>query len=665
MTGHSITFKTFRILTLVIIAAGFAAFGIRPGQSEPGDGNELQLRINETVEALWNRSDGPVMRGAVDRAWLWGPSPIATSTEFYPESPSGARTLVYYDKGRLDILDAEASTANDWYAVGGLLVHEMLAGRIQLGDTFFVERTTPNIPLTGDFGQEQPVTYATLAPFTSAWQAGPADGYASGGERRVPDMTGEAVTTYLGGDGRLIPDAVADSTITFGGYDETTGHNIADIFASWNSQQPYPALYLLGHPISEPYWIGTTVEGQPATLLMQAFERRVLTYNPDNPPGWQVESTNVGDHYRSWRGLPEITDPEYMALAAGVPFGEEIVGAALAWDVDPFMLASISQAASKGDPQHFNGNGGRGLLAVNPRLHDAPSSTMHIDPAISAENGARALAFWVPNGVTDFDWRGVLANYYTYGDVDWSDPLLDHFVHTTLEIYGNLKIEHPRMEAEQASQQVWGGVLDRGAAAHYSPSYTSAWWERTQQLYARKGLIAPDYKPDPNGYYCVRPGYIPGERLRVRANGVTITCTIGDTVADHDLHNWLLVSNWSVELSWSAFTALGLQHYNWAEVDYPGQWAKRTPPIPPPPPVWTPPPPPPAPAPDPTPEPTEPATEAPVTPPASSLPAPPPAATAPVEVEQPEADPTATPEPEPEPEPEPPAEGEPTPPPTT
>ncbi|MEZ4570557.1 MAG: hypothetical protein R2849_09575 [Thermomicrobiales bacterium] len=99
-------------------------------------------------------------------------------------------------------------------------------------------------------------------------------------------------------------------------------------------------------------------------------------------------------------------------------------------------------------------------------------------------------------------------------------------------------------------------MLDRGPAAHYDPSYTTPWWERTQNLYASIGVIAPEYEPDPNGYYCVRPGYVPGEKLRLRANGVTITCTVGDMVADHDLHNWLLVSNWAVELSWSAFTAL-------------------------------------------------------------------------------------------------------------
>ena len=36
-------------------------------------------------------------------------------------------------------------------------------------------------------------------------------------------------------------------------------------------------------------------------VLVQAFERRIVTYTPDNPPGWQVEMGNVGQHYHGWR----------------------------------------------------------------------------------------------------------------------------------------------------------------------------------------------------------------------------------------------------------------------------------------------------------------------------------------------------------------------------
>ncbi len=579
MSIRHAAFQIVRLMALTAIMAGIVASGVLSGFGEEGSGDALALRINKTVESIWERSDGPVSRKQVDRAWLWGPEPVTTSTEYYPGSPSGLRTLVYYDKGRLDILNPESNTGDEWYAVGGLLVQEMLAGRVQLGDAFFVDRPAPEIPLTGDFGQVSPVTYRTLAPFTSAWQGGDV---ANAQERQAQPRAGEIVAVHLGGDGGIDPGLHAGSSVYYGSFDDTTNHNIADVFDRWVGAQPYPSLYLLGHPISEPYWVDTVVNGEGQTVLIQAFERRVLTYNPNRPVGWQVESSNAGQHYRAWRSLATVTDPEYMPLAAEIPFGEEVVGSALRWDVDPFMLAAISKVTSSGNLQDINANGGRGLLAVHPRLHDIPGLEALVDPAINADNGARALKFWMPDGVESFDWRSVLANYYTHGNVDWSSASLESFVHNVLEAYDDLRGEHPRLEAGPAASEVWGGVLATGPAAFYDPSYTTPWWERTQQLYASKGVIAASYEPDPDGYYCVRPGYVPGERLRLRANGVTITCTIGDMVADHDLHNWLLVSGWAVELSWSAFSALGLQHYNYVEVDYPGSWAKSVPPIPPP-----------------------------------------------------------------------------------
>jgi hypothetical protein len=38
------------------------------------------------------------------------------------------------------------------------------------------------------------------------------------------------------------------------------------------------------------------VGGTYKVVLVQIFERRVLTYTPDNSPGWQVEAGNVGQH---------------------------------------------------------------------------------------------------------------------------------------------------------------------------------------------------------------------------------------------------------------------------------------------------------------------------------------------------------------------------------
>ena len=42
--------------------------------------------------------------------------------------------------------------------------------------------------------------------------------------------------------------------------------------------------------------------------MMQAFQRRILTYNPANAPEWRVEMGNVGAQYYQWRygNLPAV-----------------------------------------------------------------------------------------------------------------------------------------------------------------------------------------------------------------------------------------------------------------------------------------------------------------------------------------------------------------------
>jgi hypothetical protein len=62
-----------------------------------------------------------------------------------------------------------------------------------------------------------------------------------------------------------------------------------------------PWFFASGLPISEPYWAKATIRGTVMDVLIQAYERRALTYVPTNQPGWQVEMANIGQHYFDWR----------------------------------------------------------------------------------------------------------------------------------------------------------------------------------------------------------------------------------------------------------------------------------------------------------------------------------------------------------------------------
>ena len=87
----------------------------------------------------------------------------------------------------------------------------------------------------------------------------------------------------------------------YGYYEPTLGHNIADVFWRWLGTQPVDWVYAVGYPLSEPYWTNAVIGGENVWVLVQAFERRVLTFVPTAPAAWQIEAGNVGRHYYEWR----------------------------------------------------------------------------------------------------------------------------------------------------------------------------------------------------------------------------------------------------------------------------------------------------------------------------------------------------------------------------
>ncbi|MFW6075502.1 MAG: lamin tail domain-containing protein, partial [Chloroflexota bacterium] len=72
--------------------------------------------------------------------------------------------------------------------------------------------------------------------------------------------------------------------------------------------------FATGFPVTAPYWARVAVGGSVQDVLLQCFERRCLTYTPENDPGWQVESGNVGQHYYTWRYDQLENQPEDIAF---------------------------------------------------------------------------------------------------------------------------------------------------------------------------------------------------------------------------------------------------------------------------------------------------------------------------------------------------------------
>jgi hypothetical protein len=262
--------------------------------------------MDEAFRRKWERADRPVLTGAVRRPWLWGPISFAAATEPYAQGRGGVRDVQYFDKSRMEINNAAEDASNPSYVTNGLLVVELISGRIQIGNQQFATPRPPaQVPVAGDSDSPDALTYASLAPVASL-----------NADKRATDRTGQTVTTVLNRAGQVRDDPARGGAIKLVKYEPTIGHNIPDVF--WAFMNASGQIYDgrtrelsegkildwvtdLGLPITEPYWTSVKIGGAQKWVLVQAFQRRVLTYVADNPPGWQVEMGNVGRHYFDWR----------------------------------------------------------------------------------------------------------------------------------------------------------------------------------------------------------------------------------------------------------------------------------------------------------------------------------------------------------------------------
>jgi hypothetical protein len=254
-------------------------------------------------QGLWERQDLAVSEHVTDRSWTWGPAPIGEPTqEAYTEGFNGKRVVLYYDKSRMEINDPAADASSHWYVTNGLLPIEMMTGRQQNGLASFEQRAPARISAIGDAGQYP--TYADLVHL-----------YQNPGEVNLGDL-GKPATGFLNLDGSItgFNDFAADPATTL--VRGENNHGVAKVFVDFMNQkglvydtntgqyvygQVYDPLFVFGLPVTGAYWVKSKVGGVERPILFQVFERRVLTYNPANPPEFRVEMGNVGMHYREWR----------------------------------------------------------------------------------------------------------------------------------------------------------------------------------------------------------------------------------------------------------------------------------------------------------------------------------------------------------------------------
>lgn len=284
------------MLALALLAGAHSA------QAAPWSANRTQF-ANDFFARQWEQADGPVARGQTSRSWTWGPGPWFDYNEFYLQARDGLRQVQYFDKARMELVPGTSIPRTR--VTNGLLPVEMISGRIKLGDGIGddqnEQRESPDIPVAGDprFTNPNAPTYATFRNLATI-----DNGYRN--DRQI----GLRARWQLNKDGSQLSreDLAALPGSEFVRYEDVTGHNVARVFNDFINNGPVDGLSAFGYPITDPWWVRARVGGVEKDILVQIFERRVLTYTPVNPAAFQVEMGNVGQHYFSWR-YPHLSTP--------------------------------------------------------------------------------------------------------------------------------------------------------------------------------------------------------------------------------------------------------------------------------------------------------------------------------------------------------------------
>jgi hypothetical protein len=302
VTGTSVTTGTVAVPTQIPVPTNV----YQPG----GTGNFPYA--HPAFQRVWDRTDHPVALKQIDRTWFWGPGPNSPGLmEQYNESPLGnrMRLVQYFDKSRMELNNPAADPTQAFFVTNGLLTVDLISGSVQVGENSFNRFRNACIPMTGDFGDTNAPTYRAFQNVSVS--ADRVDTHPA------TNNVGQVITQTISRDGTVGSDpAKASMAITNAVYITETRHNIPGVFWTFlnssglihntthqtaTEQLITPWNFASGLPISEAYWTRATIQGQVKDVLIQAFERRALTYVPTNPAGFQVEMANIGQHYFDWR----------------------------------------------------------------------------------------------------------------------------------------------------------------------------------------------------------------------------------------------------------------------------------------------------------------------------------------------------------------------------
>ncbi|MEZ4521595.1 MAG: hypothetical protein R3A46_08130 [Thermomicrobiales bacterium] len=325
--------RLLRLLWVALIVAGGSALTLVPAAAvEIGD---------DYFANTWSRTDLPVANSEATRTWMWGPAAFTSAMEeWYEEGVGNARVVQYFDKTRMEIsTDPTADPSSIWYVTNGLLARELVTGELQMGDNDFLSLEPADVNVAGDADDQNGPMYSSFVDILGD----------------DPLQEGTIITQRIHRDGSATNDpSLFDQNVAATHFVPETNHTVAGPFWSFmnstgtvyengqyvDGQMFQNPFFATGLPISEAYWADVKVGGVQQLVLIQVFERRVLTYTPANPAEWQVEAGNVGQHYYRWRYLTDIpTEPPAVTSGDHEQLGPNFLPT---WPVDYDGQAMVS-----------------------------------------------------------------------------------------------------------------------------------------------------------------------------------------------------------------------------------------------------------------------------------------------------------------------------------
>jgi hypothetical protein len=359
--GASGTVTSTQVVTGTAVATAVPTIVVAPNLYAPGGQGDFQF-AHPAFQRVWQRTDRPVAEGKVSRTWFWGPGPNTPGlVEQYNDSPLGnkLRLVQYFDKSRMEVNNPGADQSQAFFVTNGLLTVELISGFIQVGEKDFTKFHPACIPMSGDFGDTNAPTYFVFQGVSNT----------QAGDHPASDRSGQKATETMDNTGKVGQDASKGNLAgtIFVHYEANTKHNIPKIFWDFlnssgpvynnqgqvvNEQLITPWFFASGLPISEPYWAKAKIRGQITDVMIQAFERRALTYVPSNTPGFQVEMANIGQHYFDWRyrnfGICTGTLPSTPTPPVPAPTGTVVPGTGTPTSGTPRATTTPTSTATVG-----------------------------------------------------------------------------------------------------------------------------------------------------------------------------------------------------------------------------------------------------------------------------------------------------------------------------